>query len=208
MKELFYKQFKLVAHPMTFAFLLCGVMLLIPNYPYTVGFFYVTLGIFFMFLNAREQRDNDFSALLPIRKRDTVKCTVLFVTLIEVLSVAVSALFVALAGDIAPNRDNLAGTDANLAVLGLGFFVFAVFNGIFLPAFYKTGYKVGASFFKASVGVFLVVGLDVALPHILPFFDGQDIRQLYVLAGGAAIFALVTVLAYRRSATLFERVDL
>ena len=47
MTALLYKQFRLVCHPMTPIFCLFGVMVLIPNYPYTVIFFYVTLGLFF-----------------------------------------------------------------------------------------------------------------------------------------------------------------
>ena len=50
MKTLLYKQLKLVCHPMTPVFCLFGVMVLIPNYPYSVTFFYVTLGLFFTFL--------------------------------------------------------------------------------------------------------------------------------------------------------------
>ena len=51
MKTLLYKQLRLVCHPMTPVFCLFGAMLLIPNYPYSVTFFYVTLGLFFTFLN-------------------------------------------------------------------------------------------------------------------------------------------------------------
>ena len=69
MSALLYKQFRLVCHPMTWVFAFFGVMLLIPAYPYTVAFFYVTLGLFFSFMQGREQRDTDFSALLPVRKR-------------------------------------------------------------------------------------------------------------------------------------------
>ena len=59
MNALLYKQLRLVCHPMTPVFCLFGVMVLIPNYPYTVIFFYVMLGLFFTFLNVREQKDND-----------------------------------------------------------------------------------------------------------------------------------------------------
>ena len=68
-----YKQLRLVCQPMTLVFCLFGAMLLIPAYPYTVMWFYVMLGLFFSFLNGREQKDVYYSALLPIRKRDTVK---------------------------------------------------------------------------------------------------------------------------------------
>ena len=83
MKTLLYKQLRLVCQPMTLVFCLFGVMLLIPAYPYTVMWFYVMLGLFFSFLNGREQKDVYYSALLPIRKRDTVKANCLFVGLIE-----------------------------------------------------------------------------------------------------------------------------
>ena len=53
MKALLYKEFRLVCHPMTPIFCLFGIMVIIPNYPYTVIFFYVTLGLFFSFLNMR-----------------------------------------------------------------------------------------------------------------------------------------------------------
>ena len=53
MNALLYKQLRLVCHPMTPVFCLFGVMVLIPNYPYTVIFFYVMLGLFFTFGNRR-----------------------------------------------------------------------------------------------------------------------------------------------------------
>ena len=59
MKALLYKQLRLVCHPMTPVFCLFGIMVIIPNYPYTVIVFYVTLGLFFSFLNMREQKDLD-----------------------------------------------------------------------------------------------------------------------------------------------------
>ena len=89
MKTLLYKQFRLVCHPMTLIFCLFGIMVLIPNYPYTVIFFYVMLGLFFTFLNIREQKDIYYSALLPVPKRDTVKAGCAFVVIIEVLSLVV-----------------------------------------------------------------------------------------------------------------------
>ena len=69
MKTLLYKQLRLVCHPMTPVFCLFGFMVIIPNYPYTVIFFYVMLGLFFTFLNMREQKDLYYTALLPVPKR-------------------------------------------------------------------------------------------------------------------------------------------
>lgn len=208
MKELLYKQIKLAAHPMTFVFIISGVMLLIPNYPYSVSFFYVTLGLFFMFQNAREQHDNDFSALLPIRKRDTVKCAVVFSVLVQLMSIAAAAVFAAISMWGFTGRNNLAGIDANPAVLGIGFLVFTVFNVIFFPSFYRTGYKVGVSFLKSNIGVLLVVVCDVILPHIYAWFDGYSRRQLIFLAVCIVLYAVLTFLSCKKSAELYEKVDL
>ena len=91
MKALLYKQLRLVCHPMTPVFCLFGIMVIIPNYPYTVIFFYVTLGLFFSFLNMREQKDLYYTALLPVPKRDAVKAGCLFTALIELTSLVLLA---------------------------------------------------------------------------------------------------------------------
>ena len=93
MRTLLYKQLRLVCHPMTPVFCMFGVMLMIPNYPLTVVWFYVMLGLFFTFLNMREQKDIYYSAILPIRKRDTVKAACLFTALIELASLVIAAPF-------------------------------------------------------------------------------------------------------------------
>ena len=84
MRALLYKQLRLVCHPMTPVFCLFGVMVLIPNYPYTITFFYVMLGLFFTFLNVREQKDIYYSAILPVPKRDTVKAGCVLTALVVV----------------------------------------------------------------------------------------------------------------------------
>ena len=211
MKALFYKQFRLVCHPMTLLFPLFGVMFLIPNYPYTVAFFYVTLGLFFMMQNGREQRDADFSALLPIRKRDSVKVTVWFSLLVELFSLLFAVPFALLSARVNPFGGNAAGVDANIAAFGMGFLLFAVFNYVFYVNFYKTGYKVGASFIKAGIAMFFVVLCDVILPHVpgLGWLDGQEPgKQLPFLLVCAAVYAVSALLTCRTAAKRYERVDL
>ena len=211
MRALFYKQFKLVCHPMTLLFTVFGVMFLIPNYPYTVAFFYVTLGLFFMMQNGREQRDTDFSALLPIRKRDTVKVTVLFSVMVELFSLLVAVPFAVLSAQMNPFGGNAAGVDANMAAFGIAFLLFAVFNYTFYVNFYRTGYKVGTAFIKAGIAMFFVVLCDVILPHVpgLAWLDGGEVgKQLPFLLVCGAIYGVSTVLTYRTAAKRYEKVDL
>lgn len=214
MKTLLYKQLKLVCHPMTPVFCLFGVMVLIPNYPYSVTFFYVTLGLFFTFLNMREQKDIYYSALLPIRKGDTVRGAVVFAVLIEVLSVLMTALFCLLSTRLQPTKDNAVGMDANFMLLGAGFVIYAVFNLVFFTSLFRSGYKVGAAYLKANIAIWPVMLITEALPHFpglawLNRVDAQaNLRQLPILLFGMAVFAGVTILACRRAARLYEKVDL
>lgn len=214
MKTLLYKQLRLACHPMTPVFCLSGIMLLIPNYPYSVAFFYVTLGLFFTFLNMREQKDIYYSALLPLRKRDTVRAAVAFTVLVELLSVVITALFCLLSAKLQPGKDNAVGMDANLMLLGAGFVLYGVFNLVFFVCLYRSGYKVGAAYLKANLALWPMMLLAEALPHFpsLVWLNRVDVRanlrQIPILLFGIAVFAVLTMLAYRRSARLYERVDL
>ena len=214
MKALLYKQFRLVCHPMTPVFCLFGAMMMIPSYPYTVSFFYVMLGLFFTFTQGREQRDTDFSALLPIRKRDVVKANVLFVMIIEVLSLIVAVPFAILSARINPEGANLVGLDCNAALFGAALVLYALFNTVFLTSFCRTGYKVGASFLKAIIPTSVLMIVFEILPH-LPMLDWLNdtsmtgnMKQLPILAAGLVIYAVSLVLTYRRGAALYEKVDL
>ena len=214
MKALLYKQFRLVCHPMTLVFCLFGIMVLIPNYPYTVIFFYVMLGLFFTFLNIREQKDIYYSALLPVPKRDTVKAGCAFVVIIEVLSLVVLIPCSLLAVHLQPGKDNLVGLDPNLALLAAGFPLYAVFNAVFLPSFYANGYKVGMAFINAVIPTTLAMGVLEALPHFpaLTWLDDLDaatqLRLLPVLIGSILIYAGGMALTFWASAQRYEKVDL
>lgn len=214
MKALLYKQFRLVCHPMTLIFCLFGIMVLIPNYPYTVIFFYVMLGLFFTFLNIREQKDIYYSALLPVPKRDTVKAGCAFVVIIEVLSLVVLIPCSLLAVHLQPGKDNLVGLDPNLALLAAGFLLYAVFNGVFLPSFYANGYKVGMAFINAVIPTTLAMGALEALPHFpaLTWLDDLDaatqVRLLPALIGSVLLYAGGMALTFRASARRYEKVDL
>lgn len=214
MTALLYKQLRLVCHPMTPVFCLFGIMVLIPNYPYTIIFFYVMLGLFFTFLNIREQKDIYYSAILPVPKRDTVKAGCVLVTLVELLSLAVLAPCALLAVRLQPGKDNLVGMDPNLALFAAGFLMYAVFNAVFLTAFYRSGYKVGVAFVKALIPVTLLMIVCEALPHFptLGWLDDLDgatqLRLLPVLIVSAVVYGVGMLLTFRKAAELYEKVDL
>ncbi len=213
MRALLYKQFRLVCHPMTWVFAFFGVMLLIPAYPYTVSFFYVTLGLFFSFMQGREQRDTDFSALLPVRKRDTVIAATAFCAIVEWVALVIAVPFAVIGAKINPNG-NPVGLDCNVALFAAALLIFAVFNAAFLPAFYRTGYKVGTSYLKAMIPTAFVMLLCEALPHFPALQCLNDttaagnLRQLPLLLGALAIYFAALPLTARVAAKRYEKVDL
>jgi len=88
--KIFSKDLRLAAHPMMYVFALFGVMLIIPNYPYTVVFFYGLLGIFFTFLNGRENKDVYYCAVLPVTKRDQVRARAWLVVAVELAELVIA----------------------------------------------------------------------------------------------------------------------
>jgi len=215
MNNLLHKDFKLALHPTAYLFLPMAAMLLIPNYPYYVAFFYQTLGIFFIFLNGNTTNDVFFTALLPIRKKDAVAARFLTVVILEQAQVVIAIPFAILRNQINP-MENMAGMEANPALFGLVLVMFAIFNVVFLPGFYKTGYKTGMPYLIACAAMILFVGaaeaaiqLTPALKQTLDTVSAAYLpQQLGVLAAGALLYALITAAAFSLSVRRFERLDL
>lgn len=215
MKQLLYKEFRLVTHPLIFFFWLLSAMLLIPSYPYYVIFFYTTLGIFFACLTGRENHDVDYTLSLPVRKRDAVAARFLFALTAEGVQFILAALFALVRGGLAMPA-NAAGMEANIAFFGLSLFLLGVFHLVFFPRYYKAPDKVGRAFSVASVVLFLLILVLEACAHILPFFrdclDTQDPlflpEKLAVLGAGLILYLALTAAAYRRSYRSFEALDL
>jgi hypothetical protein len=190
-------------------------MLLIPNYPYYVIFFYETLGIFFLFMAGNATNDIFFTTLLPVRKSDAVKARIVTVVIIELLQVLVCIPFAFLRNTLIPAA-NLAGVEANMALFGFGLMMFGLFNLVFLPMFYKTAYKTGLPFVISCIAMTVfVAAVEVAINLIPAWKVSLDTintaylpQQFLVLGLGALTFSLLTYAAYRLSVHRFDALDL
>ena len=215
MTKLLKKEFILFTHPTSWMFLAFGAMMLIPGYPMYVPFFWTTLGLFYACLSARENNDLYYTLLLPVRKRDAVRARGLYFALMELLQILACVLFAILRYvlKIGPNN---AGMDVNVALFGLGLILMGLFNLLFLPRLYKNPSAVGKPFLIVTAFVFLYIVAAEVCCFTVPFFrdvlDTPDTQflgvKLAVLAVGAALFALLTVLGTRRAEKIFETVDL
>ena len=217
MRNILRKEMTLSASVLAYFFILFGLMFFLPGYPVLCGAFFVTLGIFQSFQNAREANDILFSALLPIAKRDVVKGKYLFVCLIELgglllMGVAVICRMTALAGAGVYRTNAL--MNANCFALGMAFFVFGLFNAVFVGGFFRTAYRSGPPFITYTVLAFLAIGAGEALHHfpgleVLNAFGTEHLEvQLSLLACGILSYLLLTVLSCKRSCLRFENIDL
>lgn len=217
MKNILKKELTLSASILSYLFILFGLMFFIPGYPILCGVFFVTLGIFQSFQNAREANDIVFSALLPIAKKDVVKGKFLFSCIIELCSILlmVIATLIRMTAleDVVVYRNN-AMMNANFFALGMALFIFGLFNLIFIGGFFKTAYKFGKPFVTHIIVTFVMIGIGEALHHVpglgtLNAFGFEHFSlQFGLLALGAAAYIALTVLSYRCACRKFERIDL
>ncbi|MBQ3894788.1 MAG: ABC-2 transporter permease [Clostridia bacterium] len=213
--KLVSKELKLSASPLSYVFILGAAFCMIPNYPALVGAFFVCLGIFYSFQNAREANDTLYTVLLPVAKRDAVKAKYLFAAVVEALAFAGFAALTALRTALSevPPYDKNALMQPNLALLGYVLIVFTIFNTVFICGFYKTAYKIGKPFIVFSVLAFVfIVATEVV--HHLPGLgalnktgaDGFYVR-LAILVASAAIYAASFFTSMNAAEKRFEKID-
>lgn len=215
MKNLLQKELRLALHPTNIIFLSLSAMLLIPNYPYLITFFYTALGLFFLCLNGRENHDIEYSLTLPVRKREIVAARIAFAVAIEVLQLLLAAGFALLHNRLMPAA-NAVGMDANVAFFGFALLLLGLYNLLFFAQYYANPAKVGKAFVVASTVVMVYILAVETLTHVVPFFrdvlDTPDpqhmLPKLVVLGVGTVAYAVFTLLALRVSAARFEALDL
>lgn len=216
MIKLLKKEIKLTAQPLSFIFIAFSLMTFIPGYPILCGAFFLCLGIFFSFQNAREQNDILYTALLPVKKSDTVISKYIFTLLLQFSYLLFSAIFTVIRMTVLaqakPYTQN-AMMNANFAYLGFIFICFALFNLIFINGFFKTAYKLGKPFLIFGMTEFIFIGIAESLHHInsLEFLNTPTEKlgiQFLILIFGGIVFAVFTAIAIIQSKKSFEEIDL
>lgn len=213
--KLLMKEWKLCMHPAAYFMLLCAVLILVPGYPYGVTCFYMGLGIYFICLTARENHDAGFTLTLPVSRADAVKARILFCALLEAADLLLIILFVLIKNAFG-TMPNPAGLDAGLALIGECMILFALFNLVFFPVYYKDINKPGKAFVLAAVTVFTWIVLEIVASYAVPFVrdvldqpDPLNMTDKALFAfGGLVLFLAGTAKSIQASVKHFEEVDL
>jgi len=215
MKNLLIKEFKLSINPFFLILpILVGALILIPQWPYFFALMYfgfITVPNVFSVNNT--YGDIQFSALLPIRKRDIVKARFLSIIILEIIHILFAIVFAIINVKLYKTGNFL--LDTNYAFFGFGFAMYGVFNLAFFPRFYKTAHKYGLATILGSITFLLFAGgvetliLTVdPLKKVLDGFPSDLTWQFVTLGAGIIIFMITTHIAFKISASRFERVDL
>ncbi len=212
MYNLMYKEFKLSIHPLFLLYpVLFGALMLIPQWIFSL------VPLYFCFVTApnlfaafKANNDLNFTALLPISKRDMVKAKIGSIVIIELLHFVFALLF-ALLNRRLYHMENFA-FDLNGAFFGFVLILFGLYNIILFPMYYKTGYKYGAPVIAATVAAVLFAVLMEMLIIINSGFqtlmENPGSIQVLMPIIGILLFAASVYGSYQLSAQLFENVDI
>ena len=212
---LLYKESRLVVPPTYLGFAVLTLFNLIPHYPMILGISYFMLALFIALSDANANKDHLFTISLPVRRDQVVLAKHLTVAAVQLAQLAALAL-VAVGAAILRPAGNVVGMDGNYAFFGFVLISLGLFNVVFLPGYFTTGYQTGqpgvlaAITFVVSYGLFEVLvafvpGAKGTLDTLDPAMAGP---QLLVLALGAVAYIVLTTISYRISVRRFDRVNL
>ena len=217
MKKLLIKEIRLAASPLSFIFIAAALMTMLPGYPILMSAFFICLGLFYSFLNAREMNDVLYTVMLPVGKHDFVRAKYAFAVLIQLagllICAALTAIRMTVLSESSPyvNNSLMNATPVYLAFVLL---VFASFNVFFIGGFFRTAYKIGMPFILFGIVSLILISVAEALPHFpgLEFLKNpageRPEIQFTILACSVAVYCAATALSLKKSEERFEKIDL
>lgn len=191
--------------PAMWLFVLMSALILIPSYPMIVAPGYIFLAIFNVFNVARANKDLEFTVNLPVRRKDVVTGSAFLVV-----------AFAAIADFVISPGGNVVGLDPNLTLFGVAAAGYGAFNLIFLPGFYRTGYKSGLPTLFGVLGYLALYGvaetLVQAIPSLTAALDGLNAEYLWAraiaLAVGLLLMGALTAIGVKLGQKKFDKISL
>lgn len=212
MIKLFYKELKLILSPTLYMFTVLTVLMFVPSFPPISNMAYSLIGLITVLNVAIGARDYEFTALLPVPRHYIVasKCFVLVYSQILQVVVAIPCALL-LVYVIAPEGHAM-GQNTNFFFFGMVLINYTVFNLIFLPWFFKSGYKVNKPLLTGLLSFFAMSVVYAIIIYIFPVLNGMDAEgvglRLTLLIIAICIYLSGTYLAYKRALKNFRKVSI
>ena len=210
------KELMLATPRAMYLFAILGIMTFIPSYPSIVGIGYCALAVFSIDERRRANRDIEFTSALPVARKSVVTGKALFLAVFQGAFLFFASLGALLARFVISPNGNIVGLDANFTFFGVALLSLGAFNAIYLPGFFKTGYKSGLPVLLGTFGFIGGYGLAEVLVNLVPgasaVFDGYGASGLWlrviVFLAGVAVYTVGLILATKRAQKRFEKVNL
>lgn len=214
-KNLIYKDLKLLVHPITYIYLfLSALMGLIPEYPRFVGPFYMLIGIMTTMAAEAQYRDKEFCGVLPVSKADSVKAWMIIVVILElgtILCAIPSAIISSLFFDTGKETVMI---KQNLMVLVSTLLGYSAANSFMISANYRKQFKINVPSFLGMMAYFVVsCFIEMFITNLpgLEFMRTNNpsdlLRQLPFAIAAIGIYALSNYLICRKSIKNYEKAE-
>lgn len=204
MRNLLYKELRLTINPFFYVFpILLSALFFVPQWIYTIIFMYFFwITAIQIMVGYTTQNDFTFLSMLPASKQSIVRSKLYAFLIMEGLHIVLGVIF-AILHNVTYGTWNFM-MDANIAFFGVIFLIYAVFNIIYLPLYFKTAYRFGKPVIIASVVTLLIAGFfeyaAIKIPFVYEIMEStNNITQLIVLFAGIFIFAISSVLTFKFS---------
>lgn len=218
MKNLLYKEFRLLINPQVLMFYIMSILLtIIPTQPCYITFLYTCVGVIMMFINGAVNNDLAFSVTLPFSKKEIVKARFTVIALYELTSIIFSVPFMILSVYMPTAEGVVARPAANAASIGINFIFAASVNFFFLSmCFRKANNKCILEIVITSVIYFLLNGIIGLLVHfktpvglLIDSMEASDIlKQIPILIAGIIIWSISFLVTFPVAVNKFNKVDL
>lgn len=221
MKNLLYKEIKLNTSIQIVIGLLMSALIFIPSWPSLVAFYYPLSMLFVILPLSLQNQDMLFTGLLPIKKRDIVKGKVMYVMTYEILTILISIPFALLRlfliQPLMEEAQVYTDLGINFALYGIVLIIYAFFNSIYIPWFYKKMDKrlmcniVSFVLTALLLTIFMVFFLvfEPASKFLNDYSNIYGIlTQIGILLFGICCFILSILFSTKKGGKNFEKVDL
>lgn len=213
MLKLLKKEWTLVLIKPSLLFFLLATTMLIPSYPAIVPAFFVFFVIQISFTTAQSNRDIEFTAMLPVSRKQIVASKILFTNLVQIAYLLFCVPFAIISSIILNPEGNIVGMDKNIAFFGYALIATAVFNILFFPIHFKNTHKIGLPIMSGLFGFFLftvIFEITIALaPSIKNVLDTLNpamvVPQIIFTICCLILYIAMMFVTYKLSSKAFKK---
>ncbi len=210
MIKLMKKELLINLYPIYFLIpLFAGLLMFIPQWIYTVAFlYYFWISVPNLFGSYNQQRDLVFTQMLPVRRKDIVTSRICVSLCLQTLHLVLGVIF-GILHNVVYGSFNFS-MDITPAFFGIVLLIFAGFNLLFFPMYFKTGYRYGKGLLFGSIYTMVIaLGaelLNAFVPSINALLESPTLIlwQWMILVIGLLIYIVANLFAIRQSVKHFN----